>query len=300
MRRQGWLRPNLSPLPFKALQQRRLLAAHIGSRANPQLDIEVRPKQPLSPRYLQSRSKGTIGQRIFAARIDVALAGPHREGGDGHAFNKAQGIAFHQHPVGKRAAVALVGIADNEFPRARRRRDCLPLDPCRETRAATPAQARGCHLGNHLLAPDGTRPLQAFHATAHDKISMGERIDHTATRKQKACLQLQARQRLNRSEKQRMGPTLQDPGIDISNLERSIPQPHTAPLHLDKWLEPVQPARSRACYLQGQAGLCGNRTKRRQHPLDATGHRHAVSRDEDADHASPSARLITSCADTRA
>ena len=40
-----------------------------------------------------------------------------REGGDGHAFDEREGIAFHDHAVGEGPAVALVGIADDVFLR---------------------------------------------------------------------------------------------------------------------------------------------------------------------------------------
>ena len=37
--------------------------------------------------------------------------GPDRMSGDDHALDQRERIAFDQHPVGKRAAVALVGVA---------------------------------------------------------------------------------------------------------------------------------------------------------------------------------------------
>ena len=95
---------------------------------------------------VRGQSNGRVelgnGVRIFAADIDVALLRADRMGGDRHALDQLEGIAFHQHAVGEGAAVALVGVADDVFARARRLGDGAPLDPGRKPRPAAPAQAR--------------------------------------------------------------------------------------------------------------------------------------------------------------
>ncbi len=46
------------------------------------------------------------GMRIFRADVDVALGGADGDACDRHAFDHDEGIAFHDHAVGKGAAVA--------------------------------------------------------------------------------------------------------------------------------------------------------------------------------------------------
>ncbi len=85
---------------------------------------------------------------IFGPDVDVALRGTAGDGCDRHAFDQAEGIAFHQHAVGEGAAVALVGVAgDVLFWSALRIVNRLPLDAGREAGAAAAAKARGRDLG---------------------------------------------------------------------------------------------------------------------------------------------------------
>ena len=80
--------------------------------------------------------------RIFGAAIDITFARPDRDGGNRHAFDEHERIAFHHHAIGKRAAIAFVGIADDVFEIARRIGDRLPFDAGREAGAAAAAQPR--------------------------------------------------------------------------------------------------------------------------------------------------------------
>ena len=81
----------------------------------------------------------------------IAAGGPDGEGGDGHALDEHERIAFHDHAVGVGAAVAFVGVADDVFLVARRLEHGAPLDAGGETRAAAPAQARIGDLLDDLL-----------------------------------------------------------------------------------------------------------------------------------------------------
>ena len=107
------------------------------------------------------------GVRIFGADVDVAVGRADGDAGDGHPLDQHEGIALHDHAVGKGAAVAFVGIADDVFPVGGSIGDGLPLDPGREAGAAAPAQAGlrdfvddGC--GGHLQCP--REPLVAVMA----------------------------------------------------------------------------------------------------------------------------------------
>ena len=103
-----------------------------------------------------------LGVRIFGAEIDVAPGRADRDARDRHALDEQEGIAFHDHAVGKRAAVALVGVADDVLLLAHRRVvDRLPLDAGREASAAAAAQAG---LGDFIDDFDRLHAESAFQA----------------------------------------------------------------------------------------------------------------------------------------
>ena len=139
MRRQRRLGADLAALALDRIEQRGLLAADIGAGADPHLERERRDdvrRRARSPRCIDADR-----ERIFRADIDIAVLRADRVAGDRHALDQAEGIALHQHAVGEGAAVALVGVADDEFSSARRIEHGLPFDPGRKARAAAPAQA---------------------------------------------------------------------------------------------------------------------------------------------------------------
>ena len=130
VRRQRRLGAHLAALALQAVEQRGLLAADIGAGADALLDIE-RMREPstsrraaVAPRDVERRVERGDRVRIFRADVDVALGRADREAGDRHALDQHERIAFHQHAVGEGAGIALVGVADDVFPRrpARRRR----------------------------------------------------------------------------------------------------------------------------------------------------------------------------------
>ena len=79
---------------------------------------------------------------IFGADIDVAHRSAGGDRGDGHAFDEGEGIAFHQHAIGKGAAVALIGVAADVFLVGGCFEHRLPFDAGGETGATASAQPR--------------------------------------------------------------------------------------------------------------------------------------------------------------
>ena len=68
------------------------------------------------------------GDRILGAEVDVAFRRAGGEAGNGHAFDQAVWIAFHEYPVRECAGVALVGVADDVLLLAGRIEHGSPLD----------------------------------------------------------------------------------------------------------------------------------------------------------------------------
>jgi hypothetical protein len=105
--------------------------------------------------------QGVEGVGIFGAQVDVALGRAHRQAGDGHAFDQAEGVALHQHAVGEGARIAFVGVAHHVLFGAGSVQHGVPLDAGGEGRAAAAAQAGvgdflddgGAIQGDRLLQP---------------------------------------------------------------------------------------------------------------------------------------------------
>ena len=79
------------------------------------------------------------------------------DGGNRHAFDECKRIALHQHPVGKGAGIAFIGVADDIFLFSRGGAYRFPFDTRGKARAATPAQARGFYLGKNSRRPQRER-----------------------------------------------------------------------------------------------------------------------------------------------
>ena len=103
------------------------------------------------PRAFDRPRKDTERVRIFGADVDVAHRRADGEGRDRHSLDQEKGITLQQHPVGERAAVAFVGVADDVFLIRIDARCRAPFDACRKARPASPAQARGQNLLNRRL-----------------------------------------------------------------------------------------------------------------------------------------------------
>src|ERR1700732_1699929 len=107
---------------LEAFQERRLFAANVGAGADAYLQIEIFARAAdvsaeitRAPCGRDRRIHRLDRMRIFRADIDVALAGADGDSRDRHALDHHQGIALHDHAIGKGAAVAFVGVADDIF-----------------------------------------------------------------------------------------------------------------------------------------------------------------------------------------
>ena len=127
LRRERRARTRRAALAFDRGHQRGFLAADKRPRADAQVHVEAEGRfkdaaaqQAQLLGLLDGGLQPADGQRIFGAHVDEALVRAHRVGRDGHAFQHAVRIAFQHAAVHERAGVALVGVADDVFLRARR------------------------------------------------------------------------------------------------------------------------------------------------------------------------------------
>src|SRR3984957_15297245 len=169
---------------FEAFQKRGLFAANVSAGADPHLQIEV----VLRAADVLAEIAGLSGGcdrgihrldrvRIFRADVDVAFGGADGDAGNRHALDHHEGIALHDHAVGKGAAVAFVGIANNEFAVSARLRHRLPFDAGRKARAAAATQSRSRHVGQNCIRCQRQRALEAFVAVVSAIILHRTRID---------------------------------------------------------------------------------------------------------------------------
>ena len=183
-RRQRRLEANLAALAFQAFEQGRFLAADVGTRANAQIDIErtatagdIRAQPTRGAGAKDRFGKNPARQRILAAQIHIALRRPTGNTGNQHAFNQAIRIAFQDHAIRKRARIAFVGIADDEFLCGRLVVHGLPLDAAGKGRAAASAQSGFSHGGNDVLRRHGQRAARTLPASMSFEVIQADRID---------------------------------------------------------------------------------------------------------------------------
>ena len=115
---------------------------------------------------------------IFAAQVDIALGRANGDTGDHHPFDQGEGIALHDHPVGKGAAVALIGVADDVFLIRLRTCHRVPFDSCREPRATTATQPAFGDFGHDLGARHTHRAAQANQSAMRAVVVQIKRVDH--------------------------------------------------------------------------------------------------------------------------
>ena len=152
-RRERWPGPGHSPLSLDGCHESRFLAAHKGTCAflDMQVEAEVRP-QDVCPQeavfggLVYGRLESLDGQGIFRAAVNISFVGSHGIGADHHAFQNGVGIALKNGPVHECPWVAFVGVADDVFLVSRGSRAETPLETCGETAAAPPAKARFFHF----------------------------------------------------------------------------------------------------------------------------------------------------------
>ena len=163
--------------------------------------------------------------RIFRADVDVALGGADGDARDRHALDHDEGIALHDHAVGKGAAVAFVGVADDVFAVGAGLRHGLPLDAGRETGAATAAQS-GCRdVGEDFVRGQRQRALQALVAVMGAVILDRAGIDHAAARERQAGLPLQPGNFVRETEPQGVRAIARhriEQGGDVGRAHRAV------------------------------------------------------------------------------
>ena len=104
-------------MPFKALQQRCLLAANIGAGTAVQIKLVViagaagiLPEKAGLISFINSGLKACRLGNELAADVDIASRAPHGDAGDQAAFDQFMGIVAHDLPVFAGAGLALIGI----------------------------------------------------------------------------------------------------------------------------------------------------------------------------------------------
>src|SRR5271165_4066318 len=255
-RRQRRLGAHLSALALEALEQRGLLPADIGACAEPRLEIEgvgraedAATEEPARPRLLNRPAKDVEGVRVFGADVNVADGGADRGACDRHALDQQEGIALHQHAVGERAAIALVGVADDKFLVGLDAGDSAPFDARREPRAAASAKTRGQNLLDSPRWPEAQRALEPFQAAMATVVVERERIGHAATGEDEALLSGEIGDVLDPAQRGCVRPAGQKSGLEQRRRvrRRDWPVAH-APLRrldLDERLQPEEAARTR-------------------------------------------------------
>ena len=193
--------------------------------------------------------------RIFRSDVDEALGGADGEAGDGHAFDQAEGVPFHEHPVAEGAAVTLIRIADDVLAVGLRMKDRVPLDPSRESGPAPSAQPRKLDFVHDGLRLQGQRASKAGIAAMSLVVPDGQRIDDAAPCEGQPLLPGEVGLVLQVAEAQRVFPTRQEVGIeqaaDVRGTDRPIGNASLGRLDLDQGFEPEQAARPGRHDLQG-------------------------------------------------
>ena len=146
--------------------------------------------------------------RIFGSAIDIALRGTDCDGGDGHAFDENEGIAFHDHAVGVGAAVAFVRVAADVFLIRCSAQHRLPLDTGGKTSAAASPQSRVGDFGDDLFRRQAQGTLQSAIAAVRDVIRQRQRIHDAAAGEGQALLLLEIGNVFSGPEMQRVGVAL--------------------------------------------------------------------------------------------
>ncbi len=212
---------------------------------------------------------------IFRADVDVALAGADRDGRDRHALDHHEGIALHDHAVGKGAAVALVGIADDVFAVGAGLRHRLPLDAGREAGAATAAQAGGGDFGQDAVGTKLQCPLKALVALVSPVVLDRARIDHAAAGEGQAGLAFEPGNLFRDAKSQGVG-AVRDHGVEhgrhVALGERAERDAPLRRCDLDHRLQPIQAARAGPDDLDGNAAA-------RSRLLESEGHLVGADRD---------------------
>ena len=187
-----------------------------------------------------------LGVRVLRTQVDIAARGPHREAGDGHAFDQHVGVVFHHHAVGEGARVAFVGVADDVLLLRLTTKHGAPLDAGGECRAATAAQAGFGDFGNDRFGRHAQGALEAAVAVVGDVILQRQRVGDADAGESQALLALEIFDFLGQAVAQRMRLALEETGVEqagnVACLDRAIGHATSRRGDLDQRLEPEQPA----------------------------------------------------------
>src|SRR5262249_30382940 len=144
-RRERRLRARLAPLPLERLEQRRLLAADVSTRAAVHHDRDVSADVTPVAQLLQRADEDLVRAGVLAADVDEHARAVDRVRRDQAALDEAVWDSGNDLVVLEAARLGLVGVHD-EIVRLRDlllRRDERPLAARWEERAAASAELGG-------------------------------------------------------------------------------------------------------------------------------------------------------------
>ena len=219
--RQRRTKAHLGALALQALQQRRLLPAHVGASAQAHFQIEVLARSAqVAPQVAAGACrrdrlpKRPRGMRVFAAQVDVALRRADGDARDGHALDEAQRIALHEHAIGERARIALIRVADDVLLVSLLCQDRLPLDARRERSAAASAQARVRYFLHDRGAVQRERALESLVALVRHVVLDADRVGDADPCEGQALLPRKVRDVFHATVPQRVRRAVQQPVPD--------------------------------------------------------------------------------------
>jgi hypothetical protein len=129
-------RTRLTALALDGGHESRLLAAHEGTRALGDVDVEaevgaqdVLAQQAVVAAGLDGDAEPLQSQRILGSTVDVAFIGPDGACPDHHALEHRVGNALQDAPVHQRTRVTLIGVAEDVLLDAHGLGAELPLEP---------------------------------------------------------------------------------------------------------------------------------------------------------------------------
>ena len=167
-------------LAFERLDQRRLLAADVGTSADVNGDVEIETGLPqdvgaqqlLRAPALQNGLQGLQQVAVFTPQVKKTAARAQHVGGDGHALEHRVSLSAQQHAVLEGAGFTFVGIAHHDVLRAGGLAAQLPFEASGKTGAAAPAQIGALDLGQRRISATRQRlsqrsPRRARRAKQH-------------------------------------------------------------------------------------------------------------------------------------
>ena len=267
-RRQRRAHAHLTALAFETLEHRGLLAADVGTGAEPHFQIEtLAAAHDIGAEVARLIGRGdgmiqtSVRVRVFGPQIDVALRGAHCDARNGHALHERQRVAFHHHAIGERTGITLVGIAGDVLLRRALLEDRLPLDAGWKRRTTAPAQAGVADGLNDRFEAQRQRSPQPLVAAVDHIVGHTRRINHTDAGESEALLARQPRDGIRRPESQRVLATVQEirrvQTRHVGGHHGPVREPPASGGDFHERLEPVGSARAVAHQAQLEAASRG-------------------------------------------